>query len=60
VQRLALRLQFPDPLVEVTLARAARAQEYDLRLALLRARGDGNRLLVDLQPDKQCAPLCQG
>jgi hypothetical protein len=60
VQRLALRLQLADQFVEVALPGPDRPQEHDLRFALLPHVGNREALLMDSQPDKQCATLCPG
>jgi hypothetical protein len=50
----------PKELVDVTLLGADRTQEHDFGLPLRGARRDGDRLLVDIQPDEQCASVCPG
>jgi hypothetical protein len=57
----ALRDQLANQLVDIALARPDRAQTDDLAAPLFRGVGDGNRVLVDIEPDVQLlARLLQG
>ena len=48
-----LRLELPDQLVDVALPGPDRPQRHDLAAAALGRVGDGDRVLVHIEPDIQ-------
>ena len=55
-----LRWHLADELLNVTLAGANGAEEGDLGPVLLSHISHGNRLLVDIHSDEECARLGHG
>jgi hypothetical protein len=54
-EMFAFGLEFTDERLEVTLARAERAQIDDLGVVCFGDVGHGNRLFMDIQTDVECA-----
>ena len=52
-RRRSFRLELPDQLVDVALPSLDRPQRHDLRAAGVRRVGDGDRLLVHIEPHVQ-------
>jgi len=50
----------PDELVDIALSRAESAEGDNLSVVLLRNRGDGNRLFMDIHADGERARLWHG
>jgi hypothetical protein len=55
-----LGLHLADEVIDITLARANGAEEGDLGPVLLSHISHGNRLLVDIHSDEECARLGHG